>query len=106
MDKRLYLTVARSALNERMTRREGHTRCVTLDAFEASANAYENLIGQLNNRERSALLQSLSTSLEKERRRCKARKWNYDAGRHISLYVAVKTLAENEAKPRSERPGL
>lgn len=94
MNKGLLLSVAHSARADRLEMFHRQAGGLTVNATTSWASDYEAMVGRLSESERCMLLRSLSASLEKERRRCKARKWNYDAGRHISLYIAVKTLAK------------
>ena len=61
------------------------------------AASFETGLAKLRPEERSHLLLSLKQLLERERRRCRARAGRYDAGRHISLYMAVKTLMADKS---------
>ena len=63
-----------------------------IEAEHSVALRFKELAKDLSEGERLQLLQSLTASLEKERRRCKGRKFNYDPGRHIGLFTAIKAL--------------
>jgi hypothetical protein len=60
---------------------------------------FSDLAKGLSDAERKQLLQALAAALERERRACKGRKFNYDPGRHISLYIATKALRPESKKP-------
>ncbi len=66
--------------------------------------SFETGLAKLRPEERKHLLSSLVQMLERERRKCRARAGRYDAGRHISLYMAVKILTTNK-NPGALTPG-
>lgn len=66
-----------------------------LQGFCAAEEAAAAHLAKLTPDERRLLLATLSGMLKRERRRCRARAAQYDAGRHIGLYIAVKHLTAN-----------
>lgn len=99
MDKSRYLSVTHSIRKGRQSRsnqaRPGHF----IETERAVAARFSELAATLREGEKLALLQSLKASLEKERRRSFGRKENYDPGRHIGLYLAVKALSHDPKPP-------
>lgn len=99
MDKSQFLTIAHSVRKERVPQ---STHSTTGRNFETECSLslrFGKLAEDLTKTEQLVLVASLKASLEKERRRCKGRKLNYDPGRHISLYIAIKTLSSYNKKP-------
>lgn len=64
--------------------------------------SFESSIARLESGERRLLLASVARLLERERRKCRARADQYDAGRHISLYLAVKSITQIEKRNPGE----
>ena len=100
MDKSRYLKVSYSARRDTF-RRLGQNRIGHATGTECAVSMrFSELTENLNESERQAMLQSLKASLEKERRRSFGRKINYDPGRHIGLYLAIKALSQKTKPPR------
>jgi hypothetical protein len=98
MDKSRFLKIAGGIRKERSCR-SMHGKPRTFIGEEHSVVVrFKELARDLAEPERFQLLQSLMISLERERRRCKGRKNNYDPGRHISLYIAIKELTAETKK--------
>jgi hypothetical protein len=57
---------------------------------------FEGQIKHLNPSERKELESQINRQLTQERRRCNAHAGNYDANRHIRLYMMEKALAQND----------
>ena len=98
MDKSRFLKVADGIRKERMCRSMHSKPMGHIGAEHADVVRFRELATDLNEAERHQLLQSLMASLEKERRRCKGRKHNYDPDRHIGLFIAIKALTSETKK--------
>ncbi len=92
MNRTQYLKTASAILNGRSTRPDGSGRPTVVQEIAGQTATFERGIAKLELHERAQMLEYLAPMLERERRRCKARAGRYDAGRHISLYLAVKSL--------------
>ena len=92
MNRTLYLKTASTILNGKALRSNGPARPIFAQEIAGHAQSFQNGIANLGPSERGQLLTNLTLMLERERRRCKARAGRYDAGRHIGLYLAVKSL--------------
>jgi hypothetical protein len=99
MEKCQFLKVANGVRKERSCRAPDNKTGRNLEVERSAALRFSELAKDLSGGERLQLLQSLKSSLEKERRRCIGRKHNYDPGRHISLYIAIKTLTSEKRRP-------
>jgi hypothetical protein len=99
MNKSRFLGIADGIRKERLRRSTQNNAFGATEAQHGVGSRFWELAKDLNQGERVQLLQSLKTSLEKERRRCLGRKQTYDPGRHISLYFAIKTLTSDNKKP-------
>lgn len=99
MDKSRFLQIADGIRKERLRRSKQVNAFGSTRVELGVALHFRELVKDLNQGERIQLMQSLKASLEKERRRCLGRKHNYDPGRHISLYIAIKTLTAETKKP-------
>jgi hypothetical protein len=98
MDKSQFLKVSYSIRRDKLRRSSQKSDQHVFRAERSVSARFSELTECMNDGERQAILQSLKASLEKERRRSLGRKINYDPGRHIGLYLAVKALSQN-AKP-------
>ncbi len=92
MNRTQYLKTASAILNGRSARADCTGRPIVVQEIAGQTATFERGIAELKPSERAQMLASLAPMLERERRRCKARAGRYDAGRHISLYLAVKSL--------------
>jgi hypothetical protein len=92
MNRTTFLRTASSIRNGRIRTEGTAARTMTVQAIAGFAHEFEICAAKLAPTERTILLSSLLPMLERERRKCKARAGRYDAGRHISLYMAVKSL--------------
>ena len=92
MNRTLYLKTASTILNGRAFQTGAPARPKILQEIAGQTASFESGVAKLGDSERRQLLASLTPMLERERRRCKSRAGCYDAGRHISLYLAVKTI--------------
>jgi hypothetical protein len=99
MDKSRFLEIADGIRKEQLRRSRQDNAFGSTWAERGFASRFRELAKDLNQGDRIQLLQSLKASLEKERRRCLGRKHNYVAGRHINLYIAIKTLTAETKKP-------
>lgn len=99
MDKSRFLRVANRARRDFFSRSTPEVARCGNGAKHFVDVRFTELAKDLNKAERLDLVDALKASLEKERRRCLGRKNNYDPGRHISLYIAIKTLMSDETKP-------
>lgn len=107
MNRTILLKTASAILNGRILRQQGTARPMIVQEMAGQTASFESSVAKLKPIERRQLLASVSRLLERERRRCKARAGLYDAGRHISLYLAVKSIMQIEKRNPGERsPGL
>jgi hypothetical protein len=94
MNRTLYLQCASSIRIGRIRTEVAAAPAKSAQEIAGFAAGFEVNVSRLSVSERSHLLSSLLPMLERERRKCKARAGRYDAGRHISLYFAVKSLTQ------------
>lgn len=99
MEKTLYLKTACQIRKWRQDRPGSNSAHHFMEKEYVIGTRFSELAGELDEQQRRTLLLALKSSLEKERRRSLARKCSYDAGRHISLYIAVKTLSDMKKPP-------
>jgi hypothetical protein len=99
MDKNRYLSVANSIRRDRLHVSNQAQRFRFMETESAVSARFCDLAAKLVESEKQALLNSLKSSLEKERRRKLGRKASYDPGRHIGLYLAVKSLSQHIKPP-------
>jgi hypothetical protein len=102
MNRTIFLKTASSIRNDRIRTQGTAARAMTVQSLAGFAAGFESNIAKLSASERSLMLSSLLPMLERERRKCKARAARYDAGRHISLYLAVKSLTHMANKNPSD----
>ncbi len=97
MKRAVYLKTAIAIRDEGTRIKEDHMHAVQkLPKTADLAASYKEHLAQLMPTESKQLLFELTRMLERERRKCKARAGLYDAGRHIHLYLAVKSLKANK----------
>lgn len=99
MNKCQFLETADAIRKERYGRLAPTNRRTGFNMLQSATSMFDAKVKSLNAAERSGLLTTLVVSLERERRRCKGRKPDYDPGRHICLYAAVKALQAETTKP-------